>query len=221
MMPLARFSLTLRAVFWRTDDAWHGAGLELAAESHESTLHAAVGALLGQAHLVAEKSLENGEFPGRPLVDVADDIRGRWERLLDSQGGVSMPLSEVFASEDGFSEVAVELDIRPQLPLANLPKDIDPLEVVLIEDDGWWIAQCLNFDIGAESLSKESAMAAFERVVIGHLLVDAMLGRPAFTGIGPAPEKFREMFQRGVEQQRPVDRGREDIPSRFRVASAA
>ncbi len=221
MMPIARFSFTLRAVFWRQDEAWCGAGLELAVASSESSLDAAVSALLGQAHKIAEASLVAGDFPGRPLAQVPDDVRGRWERLVASQDGVSLSLSQVFANSDGFTEVAVELDVHTQLPMAQSPETIEPLEVVLFEEDGWWIAQCLSVDIGAESYSKEAAMSAFEQVVIGQLLVDAALGQPSFASLGPAPEKFRAMFDLGVEQPRSAERCRDDIPSRFRVASAA
>jgi hypothetical protein len=72
----------------------------------------------------------------------------------------------------------------------------DVIRVIMFQDSGMWVAQCLEYDIGvqAEDLDtlsdrlKVVLKAEFKESVERH-------GKP-FAGIDPAPERFQLMWER-------------------------
>jgi hypothetical protein len=66
-----------------------------------------------------------------------------------------------------------------------------------------WIAQCLEYDIAAQGKSLHDVEQAFERTVVGQIMLDIRKGRDPFEGIRPAPRfywhKFNEGYRLGVE----------------------
>jgi len=70
------------------------------------------------------------------------------------------------------------------------------LRVILFEEEGNWVAQCLDVDIAAQAETLTDLPHEFERIVLSRLAVDAALKRKPFEGLSPAPPKFFEMYER-------------------------
>ncbi|MFA5957304.1 type II toxin-antitoxin system HicB family antitoxin [Hyphomicrobium sp.] len=79
------------------------------------------------------------------------------------------------------------------------------INVVAFKEAGGWVAQCLQYDIAAQADTYEDLRRELQEIVISHIIVDAELGREAFSGLPEAPSKFWTMYGEG----RPSD---DDLP---------
>jgi hypothetical protein len=80
----------------------------------------------------------------------------------------------------------------------DMDKDADTItiRVIVFQDDGQWVAQCLEHDIGAQATDIDTLndrlvtvlKAEFKESIERH-------GKP-FAGIAPAPERFQVMWER-------------------------
>lgn len=98
------------------------------------------------------------------------------------------------------------------------------LSVVAYQDDGIWIAQCVEYDIAASASTLPALERAFERAVAANLCVNHDLGRNALDGIPPAPSDFKAMFDDAALDVTPRTRvaGTPRVPrAHFRVAEGA
>lgn len=70
------------------------------------------------------------------------------------------------------------------------------IRVIVFQDDGQWVAQCLEFDIGAQAADLDTLSDRF-KVVLAAEFKESMErhGKP-FEGIDPAPERFVAMWER-------------------------
>jgi hypothetical protein len=73
--------------------------------------------------------------------------------------------------------------------------DSTELSVVLFQRDKWWVAQCLQFDIGAQGLSAEDAQYQFQRAVVGYIGICEAHGKQPFVDLAPAPQGYWKKFQ--------------------------
>jgi len=69
------------------------------------------------------------------------------------------------------------------------------LDVVVFQRDKWWVAQCLQHDIGAQAFSVDDVLYEFQRSVVGHLAICRQHGRQPFEGLDAAPEIYWEKFK--------------------------
>jgi glucose-6-phosphate 1-dehydrogenase len=74
------------------------------------------------------------------------------------------------------------------------PTQAIKLSVVAFQEGETWIAQCVEYDIAAHATQLTQIPAAFERVLIDNLCVNAELGRTGLDGIPPGPPIFAKMF---------------------------
>ncbi len=68
------------------------------------------------------------------------------------------------------------------------------ISAVLFEEGGWWAAQCLEYDIAAQARTLADLRYELERVLLSHVVVATELGRAPFEGLGPAPQRFWDMY---------------------------
>lgn len=68
------------------------------------------------------------------------------------------------------------------------------ISAVLFQEEDWWIAQCLEYDLSAQAKTLPDLHYELERVLVSHLVVSAELGQDPFTGFEPAPQKFWDMY---------------------------
>ncbi len=80
------------------------------------------------------------------------------------------------------------------------------LRVLILQCDGMYAAQCLDYDIVAQGASIAEAKASFERTIVGQILVDLKLGKVPLADFSPAPERLQRMFDRAerLEDQTPI-----------------
>lgn len=75
------------------------------------------------------------------------------------------------------------------------------IRAILFQEIGWWVAQCLEYDIAVQARTKEALLHELERILIGYILVGQKKGRLPFQGMPPAPRRYWEMY----EQAKPLE----------------
>ena len=70
--------------------------------------------------------------------------------------------------------------------------------VVLIEDrdNGWFSAQCLEWDIAVQAQGLNDVLLELQRVMKGHIAISQEQNTPPFHNLPKAPEKFWELFRK-------------------------
>lgn len=61
-------------------------------------------------------------------------------------------------------------------------------------DSGWWIAQCLEYDIAVQAKILKDVQYELQRVFVGRIFIADQLGCDPFEGIPAAPRKFQQLF---------------------------
>ena len=72
--------------------------------------------------------------------------------------------------------------------------DIEHLRVVVFEDDDIWVAQCLEYDIGAQGPDVATLQKRFRIALLAELEVSLEKGDEPFSGIDPAPEFYHNLW---------------------------
>lgn len=72
------------------------------------------------------------------------------------------------------------------------------LRVVVFQDCGLWVAQCLEHDIGAQAADIDTLMARLEVTVKAEIAESIERHGKPFAGIAAAPERFHQMWERRV-----------------------
>ncbi|MGR4000361.1 MAG: hypothetical protein OD811_01005 [Alphaproteobacteria bacterium] len=89
------------------------------------------------------------------------------------------------------------------------------LRVIILQEDGYWIAQCLEYDIVAQSKSPEKLRNAFGLALAAHVAVRLHHNQELFEGVPEAPRKYWELFESAqvkMEAKRPAFSVAEDSP---------
>lgn len=75
-------------------------------------------------------------------------------------------------------------------------KQEDGLRVVIFSEEGKWIAQCLEYDIGAQADTLDDLITFLELTVKHEMRESEVRNGEPFAGIPPAPERFHKMWER-------------------------
>jgi hypothetical protein len=70
------------------------------------------------------------------------------------------------------------------------------MRVIVFKDDGQWVAQCLEHDIGAQGPDVDTLMTRLEVVLDAECKASLDKGEEPFKGIDPAPARFQQMWER-------------------------
>ena len=92
------------------------------------------------------------------------------------------------------------------------------ISVLAFQEGEWWSAQCLQYDVAAQAKSLPDLFYELERTLMGYFVVATELGETPFAGIGPAPQKFWDIFQESpirVEHTRMPFRLPQSLPLDF------
>lgn len=104
------------------------------------------------------------------------------------------------------------------------PKTLDfKLSVLLLMEEGMWVAQCLNYDIAAQGKTLEAAKEAFARTFAGQVCVDLHHNVEPLSAFPPAPAEYWNQFK-GAERLRdpqPILVPTEGLPSAFMIHAMA
>jgi len=70
------------------------------------------------------------------------------------------------------------------------------IQIIVCEDkrNGWWSAQCLQYDIATQARTLEGLIYEIQRVIMGQFVVSKELGGEPFVGIKPAPQIFWQIY---------------------------
>lgn len=68
--------------------------------------------------------------------------------------------------------------------------------VVLFDDRGWWVAQCLERNLVAASKDLREIRSKLETVLKVQIEADREAGVEPFSALPQAPRRFWQMFQR-------------------------
>src|SRR5262245_11805331 len=78
----------------------------------------------------------------------------------------------------------------------NMTSDKISIRVIMFQDDGLWVAQCLEHDIGAQAPDVDTLMSRLEVVLTAECKESVERNNEPFAGIDPAPERFHQMWER-------------------------
>lgn len=70
------------------------------------------------------------------------------------------------------------------------------LRVVVFQEDGFWVAQCLEHDIGAQAPSLDELQKRFELTVRAEAMHTLEATGAPLRGIDPAPRYFHDLWDR-------------------------
>jgi len=68
------------------------------------------------------------------------------------------------------------------------------LRILVLQDGPWWVAQCLEYDLGAEAKSLDDALYEMEKTIVGQIFFDIKHDRVPFSTLPPAPARYVELF---------------------------
>lgn len=80
----------------------------------------------------------------------------------------------------------------------------DGLRVLLFQEQGYWFAQALEFDISARGKSVAEAQENFSLTAVIDLKISLEKTGEEFGGIDPAPDRFHKMFEGASGHPTPV-----------------
>lgn len=72
---------------------------------------------------------------------------------------------------------------------------IPEISVVLIQRGKWWIAQCLQYDIGAQAHTVSDVIYELQRSLVGHIAICVHHERQPFVDLPAAPDAYWKKFQ--------------------------
>jgi hypothetical protein len=72
------------------------------------------------------------------------------------------------------------------------------IRAVVYEDRGWWVAQCLEFDLGTSAKSRDALPRKLASQIQVQILADLAHGKQPFQDLPKAPKRFWAMHSRGT-----------------------
>jgi hypothetical protein len=72
------------------------------------------------------------------------------------------------------------------------------IHVVVFEDRGWWVAQCLEYDLCTSSKNLNDLSRQIASQLRLQVALDRKRGRQPFEGLPPSPEKFWNLYQQAT-----------------------
>ena len=74
------------------------------------------------------------------------------------------------------------------------------ISVVLFQESGQWVAQCLEYDIAAQAETlKELIEYELQRVLVGHIAVSLETERIPFENVPSAPQEYWDLWRDGLD----------------------
>lgn len=70
------------------------------------------------------------------------------------------------------------------------------ISVLLLQEENYWVAQCLEYDIAAQGKSISEAKKSFEKTIIGQIVLDLKDNLKPLNSIKKAPQMYFDMFKK-------------------------
>ena len=87
---------------------------------------------------------------------------------------------------------------------ARVPSEVQ-IRAIAFQEGDVWVVQGIEYDIAAHASDPAKVPAAFTRAILENAAIAKHLGRKPLEGIKPAPDRYREMFERASTEVRPVE----------------
>ena len=71
------------------------------------------------------------------------------------------------------------------------------LRILFFKEEGWWVAQCLEYDFAAQAVSLADAQYELMRLMVAHVFLCTSFGEVPFEGIPRAPDHLEKCFEDG------------------------
>jgi len=83
------------------------------------------------------------------------------------------------------------------------------INIIAFQEEGGWVAQCLQYDIAAQANTFAELQREMLRAIVSHIILNTERGRAPFEGLNEAPPKFWRMYGEGeplnVESGMPIE----------------
>ena len=100
-----------------------------------------------------------------------------------------------------------------------MPRD-NHIRVLVIREEGHYVAQCLEYDIGAQADDLDELRVRLMVAVEAERQESIKRHGSPFAGLGPAPYRFYDLWERGREPLQPATlRNDPDINLEFGIAA--
>ena len=86
------------------------------------------------------------------------------------------------------------------------------IRVIIFREGDFWVAQCLEYDIGTQAKDLDELQAQFELTFRVELKESVERNGEAFKGIPPAPPHFHKMWENRAGDLKPVHERPADLP---------
>ena len=75
------------------------------------------------------------------------------------------------------------------------------VRAVLFEEQGWWVAQCLEVNVATQARTLQDLQFELERILVGYLVVAKENDAEPFENLRRAPKRFWRMYEEGSPVQ--------------------
>lgn len=83
--------------------------------------------------------------------------------------------------------------------------EVREIRVLITKENGYWVAQCLEYDIGVQSLDPDKLPRRLAAAIEAERQQSLQRHGKAFAGISPAPEHFFREWDRRVRIFKPSE----------------
>ncbi len=93
------------------------------------------------------------------------------------------------------------------------------LTILVFREGTAMVAQCLEYDIVAQGPTAREAMQAWADVFAGQIVLDLRAGREPLADVGPAPERYFELFKEAYRLEAEPIRLPDEVPHAWMIAA--
>jgi|ERR1700693_1201710 len=94
------------------------------------------------------------------------------------------------------------------------------IRVLLINENGPWVAQGLDYDIAAQGRTIQEAMKAFQQTLLAQIRADLSKGRNPLQDFEHAPDMYWSAYERAEPlQNRPILSLPQEVPPAFMIGA--
>ncbi len=76
----------------------------------------------------------------------------------------------------------------------NIENDYQ-LKIVVIREDDLYVAQCVSLDIAAHGDTAATAVEAFGKLIVHHIVLASRLNKMLFEDVPPAPPEYGTLWE--------------------------
>ncbi len=91
---------------------------------------------------------------------------------------------------------------------------MDVLQVIVIREGGFFSAQCLQYDIGAEAETLKDVLYEFGRAVAGHISICESRQVEPFTCLPAAPAAYWKKWSEAIRLEPEQDAAFREVPGK-------